>query len=105
MTTVNAFCLIQGSKFSPALAEKRTGVRFDEKNEPAENGVAGRYRGKPIPYGSATLGLAPGDPGHNLDALLHSLERSLDGLRSAGAEDITVHCTVHYEDQCNFEFS
>jgi hypothetical protein len=84
------------------LTEKAGNIVFSEKNEPGATGNAGRYRSKPIPYGSATL---ESDPPDDLDALLDILTCSIAKFREAGADDITLHCDVFYSGQCNFEFS
>jgi hypothetical protein len=47
MIDIYAHCSLYGEEFSPTLAERESGVRFERKNEPGELGTIGRYRGKP----------------------------------------------------------
>jgi len=106
MARMSVRCLIQGNNFSPSKAEKIAGVIFSDMNEPGAIGNAGRYRGIAIPYGSATLESVVSDNQlDNLDALLNKLKCSIVKFREAGADDVTLHCDVFYEDQCNIEFS
>ena len=46
---------IMGDEFSPVLFEQRTGLILAEKQEVGGLGLSGKYRGKPVPYGSAKL--------------------------------------------------
>jgi hypothetical protein len=99
---MSARCLVQGARFSPATAERISGVGLSDKNEPGAIGNVGRYKDKPIPYGSATL---ESHPPVDLDTLLDTLSRCIQAFRDAGAEDITLHCDFFYRGQCNLELS
>jgi hypothetical protein len=108
MLTLNVRCLIQGKCFSPALVEKAGGLSFRQQEEPGSIGTAGRYRGKPLPYGSAVLALSKAqsvDPRKSLDLLVETLRPSIKYLRKEGADNIVLHCDIFFENQCNFELS
>ena len=101
-------CLFHGENFSPALAEKETGVSLDDKIEVGDIGKIGRYKDKRIPYGSACLRLIE-MKGESLETTLKVmtdiLMEHIDSFRSNGTDSITLHFDVNYENQCNLEFS
>jgi len=106
MVKISAHCLIQGDSFSPSVAEKLSNIVFVEKNEPGSIGNNGRYKGIPVPYGSATLEVETlQNDSNGIDALINTLKECIVKLRQAGADDIILHCDVFYEDQCNFELA
>ena len=94
-----------GSSFSPAKVEARTGIVFSKKNERGEPGTSGRYRGSPIPYGSAELA------GRAVQADLVSPDSEFFGAvqilvpacSAAGATEMNLHLDVAFSDQCNLE--
>lgn len=101
MTKVRPRCLIQGVGFSPS---KIKGVAFEDAHEPNAIGTLGRYKGRPIPYGAATICTAELSGGWELlDMLISLLETHIATIRDAGAEEITLHCDVVHDGQCNFD--
>ncbi|WP_124328991.1 hypothetical protein [Desulfonema ishimotonii] len=99
MIKIRAYCLLQGPNFSPALAESRTCLSFENKNEVGEAGRSGRYKDIPIPYGSAELTAS------DTDRIIRILETHIGTFRSCHAETIILHLDVSYDAQCNLEFS
>lgn len=97
----------QGDNFSPRSAEKATGTRFSEKNEPGDLGTSGRYKDMPLPYGSAQLELPSSSTEEllNADAPPFKDPAFVGKLRSSGASEITLYIDVAYQSQCNFELS
>ena len=78
-----------------------------DAHDPGTIGEAGIYRGKPIPYGSATIQVstkAEEDWSH-LDYLLTVMEGCIDDLRKCGAEEVYLSCSLFHDGQCNFAFS
>ena len=82
MTRFLLSCHFLGQSFSPALAERTTGISFSSKNEPGELGTTGRYAGQPRPYGAATLTVDEHLPWPTkLDSMVELLARNIDKLR------------------------
>ena len=109
MTYIYPVGIIQGDRFSPAEAERKTGIRFSKKNEPGDIGTIGPYRGKPIPYGSADLALLT--PKEDIQGdltidnpLIQTLIQHHATFRACGATTLYVYLAVGYEDQCNMAF-
>lgn len=96
-----------GPAFSPSHAEAEANAAFSSKNEPGELGRAGRYRGQPLPYGSAefvdvdAIATMSGLPSPFLD----TLARLAPACRTAGATSLVVHADIAYDGQCNFELN
>jgi hypothetical protein len=99
-------CELQGDHFSPRLAEAKTGLTLVRKNEPGDIGTLGRHKGKPRPYGAASLE-APDDWtwDHKWDWLLMTLSTHIETLRQCGADDLVLDLGYFYDGQCNLEFS
>lgn len=105
MTVEEPYLQLQGEAFSPAAAERETGLSFSERHEPGETGAKGRYRGRPTPFGSATL-RAPEevDPAERLDWLLDTVLPHADALRRLGGLEGWLHSTVYFDAQCNLDY-
>lgn len=109
MIVIYPIGMLQGDHFSPAEAERRTGITLSKKNEPGEIGKRGRYIGKPIPYGSAEVALV--DPKEDIpgnlifeNPLIQTLIQHHATFRACGATDIYIYMAVGYQDQCNMAF-
>lgn len=88
-----------GESFRPSTVS----APFTEAEEPGAIGKLGRYRGVPVPAGSANLYV----PETEQDGIryLHALAFPLmPALRSAGATDFFIHITFHYDQQCALGF-
>jgi hypothetical protein len=100
------FCSLCGGKFSPSLAEAKTGLALSQKEEPGEMGKRGRYRNAPMPYGAAHICSARDDYA-SLKEVLDNLAKNITVLRECGAERIqywlVASCNLE-EEQCNLEF-
>jgi hypothetical protein len=102
------FCLLQGDKFSPAEAERKTNLTLSEKHEIGELVKLGKNKGKPYAYGSAIL-----DPPSDYDKtkykwsedwLIDKLINHIQTFRECGADEITLKFLISYSIQCNMEF-
>jgi len=91
-----------GEGFSPNKAEKVTGLIFSNKNEVGDIGVRGRYKGKPIPYGSGTLKV-PQEISVNerILWLTSKLSGKVNELIVLGADEPHIYIGYFYKDQCN----
>lgn len=104
---VNAVFRASGPEFSPDNAERNSGIRFSQKNEPGDIGTIGRFRGNPLPYGSCELN----GPKTGMDLLVpdpsffESVEHVARACLAAGATSMLLHLDVAYTEQCNLELS
>jgi len=76
---------------------------FSEAEDPGAIGKRGRYRGVPVPAGSACFDV----PESEQDGIryLHRLAFPLmPMLRAAGATDFFIHITYHHDEQCALGF-
>lgn len=96
---------MSGETFSPAEAERRTGLSLSDTIEPGEIAPRGRYKGQRSPLGYANL-YAPDEVPDDgkLAALLDTVLPHADALRQLGVEDMTVYAGYFYESQCNLTF-
>ena len=104
MVKIRASCGVVGKDFSPAAFAKRSAVKLVDENEPGAIGSIGRFRGKPTPFGSATIEVSnkAEEDWSRFDDLLTEVERCIDALREAGAERISISCSLFHDGQCNF---
>lgn len=90
-----------GEKFSP----NRVPFKFTEQHDPGAMGTVGRYRGQPVPYGSASYVVPPSIP--NADRIRHvvqTIEPILAAIRAAGATKWHISIARYYYAQCNEEY-
>ncbi len=105
MTKAFPHIALCGDTFSPAKAEHLTGLRFSQKHEPGQIATWGRFKGKPYPFGAATLVSPKGlSASQALAWLLDAVEPHVETLKQLGADDNAFHITYAYESQCNLEF-
>ena len=98
--------LLRGANFSPIEAEDVTGLRLSDKLECGEISPIGRYRDKPVPYGTAQLQVPDEIPyDDRLIWIVKALEENLKKLYDCGAEETQIYAGYFYKDQCNFGFS
>ena len=93
---------IWGEEFRPS----RVPFAFTEQNDPGIIGTVGRYRGQPLPYGSAGYVVPPSVP--TTDRIRHIVEifePLLPAIRDAGATDWHISIGRYYYAQCNEEYS
>lgn len=84
-----------GEKFRPS----KVGAQFSTSHDPGALGRVGRYRGVPLPYGSADFEVPDDIP----DKIAYIHKRAypyLVCMREAGAEEFWLHITYHYDAQC-----
>ncbi len=108
MVRIRVTCSISGPAFSPALAERTTGLAFQRTNEPGEANQVDRLQSR----GSAYLGHAElpiqeygelSDLSTRNSAALMALARSIEALRRCGATALVLKIDVEYKGECKFE--
>lgn len=93
---------VWGEQFKPSLVD----FAFTESHDPGAMGKMGRYRGLPIPYGSANILVPSHIP--NAERIRYIVEialRLLPDLQRAGATEWHVNIGRFYSTQCNEEYS
>jgi hypothetical protein len=93
---------ISGEDFRPSQVP----FSFTEQHDPGIMGTSGRYRGKPLPYGSASYVVPPSI--RNADRIKHvveTIEPVLPAIRKAGATDWHISIGRYYYGQCNEGYS
>jgi hypothetical protein len=104
MVGVRVTCVMSGAGFSPALAERSSGLTLQHKSEPGEPDA---LTGKPSPLGHAELLIQEFgnlvDLGAREGTVLMALARSLEAFRRAGATDLKVRIEIEYAGHCQFE--
>jgi hypothetical protein len=107
MVKIRASCRVIGDKFSPTTFATLSSVKLTDTGEPGAIGTAGRYQGKTTPYGHATIEVSDKaeKDWSRFEDLLTLIASCIDAIRKAGAEDITLHCSLFHDGQCNFGFS
>ncbi|GAB5536571.1 MAG: hypothetical protein Rubg2KO_28200 [Rubricoccaceae bacterium] len=89
---------LMGGDFSPSKAEQATGVTLHKKREVGDIGERGRYRGQPIPYGSATLDAPLSvNRGDKLSWVLGAALQHIETFRQLGADNIKVWIVEYFE--------
>ena len=83
-----------GKTFRPSTVD----APFSEREDPGDIGKLGRYRGVPVPSGSATFGVPETEEEgiRYLHALVFPL---MPVLRASGATDFFIHITYQYDHQ------
>ena len=85
---------VGGEKFIPS----KVAAPFTKAEDPGEIGKSGRYRGLPVPSGSASF-TVPEDQPEKI-AYLHRLVMPLlPSLRAAGADDFTLWISYHCDSE------
>ena len=98
--------LLQGKEFSPLEAEKRTGLTLKKKSECGDIGKKGKYKNKPLPYGSALLETPSNIPTDDkFSWLIEALKVNLETLYKCGADESKIYAGYFYKNQCNFMFT
>src|SRR5688572_19636042 len=88
-----------GDTFRPSAVD----APFSDREDPGEIGKRGRYRGVPVPGGSATISV-PETEEEGVRYLHDAVSPLLPVLRAAGATDFFIHITYHHDDQCALGF-
>lgn len=89
-----------GQAFRPSTVE----AAFSEREDPGEMGKRGRYRGVPVPVGSATF-CVPESESEGIRYLHETVVPLLPVLRAAGATEFFIHITYHHDGQCALGFT
>jgi hypothetical protein len=109
ITKLRIALVVVGSTFDPESLPKVAAWGVVSSNKPGDLGCVGRYRAKPLPYGSATLTPIKSSVVDFDEAevcqFLTEVACNLETIRNAGGEDIHLDIAITYRDQCNFEIS
>jgi len=99
ITRTQISLIASGDTFLPSTID----APFSSTEDPGAIGRRGRYRGVPVPGGSATFSV----PESEKDGIRHlhaSAFPFLPILRAAGATYFVIHITYHYDHQCALGF-
>ncbi len=99
ITRTQISLVVGGDMFRPSTID----APFSEAEDPGAIGKLGRYRGVPVPEGSASFYV----PESEQDGIryLHRLAFPLmPVLRAAGATEFFIHITYHHDEQCALGF-
>jgi hypothetical protein len=88
-----------GDTFRPSTID----APFSEAEDPGAIGKRGRYRGVPVPSGSASFDV-PETEGDGIRYLHRLAFPLMPMLRAAGATDFFIRITYHYAKQCTLGF-
>lgn len=102
----HAYIDFMGEMFSPAEAERLTGLLLVDKHEPGHIARYGKNRGKPVPYGTAVLS-APEDVSRSekLDWVLDAALPHAATFRQLGADRSQIWIVEHFDSQINMAYS
>ena len=99
ITRTQISCVASGESFRPSAVS----APFSETEEPGAIGRRGRYRGVPVPAGSASFDV-PENEQDGIGYLHRQVYPLMPALRAAGATDFFVQITYHYDQQCALGF-
>ena len=94
--------VIWGERFYPS----RVPFTFTDQHDPGVVGSVGRYRGQPLPYGSASYVAPPSIPNtERIGHVVRTIEPILPAIREAGATRWHVSIGRYFAKQCNEDYS
>ena len=79
-------------------------AQFSSAHDPGVIGKTGRYRGVPVPYGSATFS-APEEEKEKIAYIHARAFPFISAMRDAGAERLWLSIGYAYDSQCALSFS
>jgi hypothetical protein len=99
VTRTQISLVASGQTFRPSTIA----APFSEAEDPGAIGKLGRYRGVPVPAGSATFSVPESEQEgiRYLHALVYPL---MPVLRAGGATDFFIHITYQYDHQCGLGY-
>ena len=107
MHETNVYVSFYGEDFNPIILEKALRISLDEKLKKGDIGTIGRYKEKPIEFGSAVLYTPQlyNNSSSNSKILwfLNKIEKIYNQIDSFHLEKINLHIEDAYENQFNFE--
>lgn len=108
MVRAKVSCSIIGENFSPSNLEKKIKYIFNDKNEVGDIGSKGRYKDKPIPYGSVDVYPPDEFLSENeitqLEWIIEFLEKNKEQISKSKIDDVRIMVSIFYETQCNLSF-
>jgi len=91
-----------GEDFHPS----KVSFAFTKQHDPGIIGTRGRYRGQPVPYGSASYQVpASVRNADRIKYIVETIEPVLPAIRAAGCTDWHISIGRFYYAQCNEEYS
>jgi len=93
---------IYGEQFYPKVIEDFFNIKFGSSITPGEVGKKGRYKGKAIPYGSASFSSNP-DVSNQILWILNFIKDKIKIIRLNGGDSIKLKVVYSYKGQCNCE--
>src|SRR4051812_26230816 len=100
MVTRTQISLVAGGD---AFRPSTLAAPFADAEDPGAIGKRGRYRGVPVPAGSATF-VVPETEKQGIRYLHSAVYPLMPALRAAGATDFSIHISYHYDQQCALGF-
>ncbi|WP_414665172.1 hypothetical protein [Horticoccus sp. 23ND18S-11] len=91
---------VTGTHFTPS----KVPAPFSDSHDPGVIGTVGRFRGAPVPYGSAGFE-APEKEMAKIAWIYERVSPYKSAMRDAGAEHCTLSVTYTYDSQCALSFS
>ena len=98
ITRTQVTLCVYGTHFTPS----KVAAKFSSAHDPGALGTMGRYRGVPIPYGSAEFD-APEAQEKQIEFVFRLAAPFVAAMRAAGAESLLMHITYHFAGQCAIE--
>ena len=106
ISEISATVQFWGKDFSPKKAEDATDIVFNQKIEVGDLGDTGKFKGKPTPYGSASLEAPIGtDDVDKIMKIYNILKGRIERMYEFGLEKAHFHIGYFYKDQCNCSLS
>ena len=100
-----ATAVVFGDDFSPAEAERTTGLTFEDAHERGSVYDRGRFKGKPWPFGHAVVEAPPDvDSEEKLSWLLNTVLPHIGELKRLGVTQGKVHLYYVHDGQCNLDY-
>ena len=100
-----ASAVVFGDDFSPAEAERVTGLAFEDAHERGGVYDRGRFKGEPWPFGHAVLEPPPEvKEDRKLPWLLDAVLPHVEALAGLGVTYGKVHLYYVHDGQCNLDY-
>lgn len=107
MDRIEPYIELWGESFTPSQVDKENGSIFSESQNPGEIGFKGKYRDKPIPFGSATISIKHLSISGNekIKEVCTLYLQNAEKIKASGCTDIYLHLSFFSASQNNFELS
>lgn len=107
MTRIEPSIELWGNAFYPSEAIHAYKVAFSQFQDPGSIGQIGKYKGLPLPYGSATIspGLALDTEENKIAWVCREFQKIQNHQAQLMIETARVHLHVLHDEQCNFDLA